>query len=47
MNSTKRPTCRWITAGFPPLRQPKLEIADRGIVRLGSSGITADFPPRR
>ena len=27
---------RLITAAFPPLRQPKPEIADRGAVRLGS-----------
>ena len=46
MNSTRRLICGSTTA-FPPLRQPKPEIADRGIVRLGSSGITADFPPRR
>jgi len=36
-----------ITAGLPPLRQPKPEIADRGTVRLGSSCITANFPPLR
>jgi len=29
-----------ITTGFPPLRQPKPEIADRGTVRLGSGSIT-------
>ena len=28
-----------ITAGFPPWRQPKPEIADRGTIRLGSSNI--------
>jgi hypothetical protein len=32
---------------FPPLRQPKPEIADRGAVRLGSGSITGGFPPRR
>jgi hypothetical protein len=32
-----------ITAGFPALRQPKPEIADRGTVRLGSGMITAEF----
>jgi hypothetical protein len=36
-----------ITGGFPPLRQPKPEIADRGAVRLGSGSITGGFPPRR
>jgi hypothetical protein len=35
------------TAAFPPLRQPKPETADRGIVRLGASCITAAIPPRR
>jgi hypothetical protein len=32
---------------FPPLRQPKSEIADPGTVRLGSGCITAAFPPLR
>jgi hypothetical protein len=32
---------------FPPLRQPKPEITDRGTVRLGSASITAAFPPLR
>ena len=45
MNSTDSQTCGLITAGFPPLRQPKPEIADRGAVRLGSGSITAPFPP--
>jgi len=36
-----------ITAEFPPLRQPKPEIADRGAVRLGDACITAEFPPHR
>ena len=47
MNSTDSQTCGLITAGFPPLRQPKPEIADRGAVRLGSGSITGGFPPRR
>ena len=49
MTSTK-PLSRsaWITAAaFPPLRQPRPEIADRGTVRLGDGCITAEFPPRR
>ena len=46
MNS-KSLTRRLTTAGFPPLRQPKTEIADRGTVRLGLSCITAGFPPLR
>jgi hypothetical protein len=36
-----------ITAGFPPLRQPKPETVDRGTVRLGDGMITAEFLPRR
>jgi hypothetical protein len=36
-----------IAAGFPPLRQPKPEIADPGAIRLGSSNIAAGFPPLR
>jgi hypothetical protein len=47
MNSTENLTCGSITAGFPPLQQPKPETADRGTVRLGSCCITAGFPPRR
>jgi len=47
MNSTERLTCGSIIAGFPPLRQPQPEIADRDAVRLGSGCITAAFPPRR
>ncbi len=39
----KQPTER----GMPPLRRPEPEIADRGTVRLGSSGITTGFPPLR
>jgi hypothetical protein len=46
MNSTGRLICGSTTA-FPPLRQPKPEIADRGTVRLGESCITAAFPPLR
>ena len=46
MNSTGRLICGSTTA-FPPLRQPKTEIADRGTVRLGDACITAEFPPRR
>ena len=46
MNSTSRIICGCTTA-FPPLRQPKPEIADRGTVRLGSCCITAGFPPLR
>jgi hypothetical protein len=46
MNSTDRLTFgSTITAAFPPLRQPRPEIADRGTVRLGSGSITAAFPP--
>jgi hypothetical protein len=44
MNLTERLTRGSITAGFPPLRQPAPEIADRGAVRLGSGSITAGFP---
>ena len=48
MNSTDRlPFGSTNTAGFPPLRQPKPEIADRGAVRLGSGCLTAGFPPLR
>ena len=45
MNSTERLTNGSTVTGFPPLRQPKPEIADRGTVRLGDSCITAAFPP--
>ena len=31
----------------PALELPKPEIADRGTVRLGSAGITTNFPPLR
>ena len=47
MNSTERQTCGSMTTTFPPLRQPKPEIADRGTVRLGDACITAEFPPHR
>ena len=46
MNSTGR-LIYGSTTAFLPLREPKPEIADRGTVRLGSSSITAAFPPRR
>jgi len=46
MNSTGR-LIYGSTYAFPPLRQPKPEIADRGTVRLGSGSITAAFPPLR
>jgi len=46
MNSIGRLFCGSTTA-FPPLRQPKPEIADRGTVRLGSACITGGFPPLR
>ena len=45
MNSTERLTNGSTVTGFPLLRQPKPEIADRGTVRLGDSCITAAFPP--
>ena len=46
MNSTDR--LIWgSTTAFPPLREPKPEMADRGTVRLGSGSITAGFPLRR
>jgi len=48
MTSTQRlPNISVTAAAFPPLRQPKPEIADRGTVRLGDSCITAEFPPLR
>ena len=47
MNSIKQPSCANIAAAFPPLRQPKPEITDRGTVRLGEACITAEFPPLR
>ena len=47
MSSTEGLTRVTLTTGFPPLRQPKSEIADRGVVRLGSGNISAVFPPLR
>jgi hypothetical protein len=47
MNLTERLTLGSTTTGFPALRQPKPEIADRGTVRLGDANITAEFPPVR
>ena len=46
MKSTERLTNGSLVTGFPPLRQPKREIADRGTVRLGDACITAEFPHR-
>ena len=46
MNSTGR-LIYGSTTAFPPLREPKPEIADRGTVRLGSACITTGFSPRR
>jgi hypothetical protein len=47
MKPIRRLTCGSTTPGFPPLRQPKPETADRGTLRLGSGMITAGFPPLR
>ena len=47
MNSTERLTNGSTATGFPPLRQPEPEIADRATVRLGDSCITAAFPLHR
>ena len=47
MNSTERLTSVSITTGFPLLRQPTPETADRGAVRLGAGCITAGFPGRQ
>jgi hypothetical protein len=47
MNSPERLTSGSITAGFPALRRPTPETADRGTVRFGSGSITAGFPPVR
>ena len=43
MNSIERLTCESILTAFPPLQQPKPEIADRGAVRLGSGCTAAAF----
>jgi hypothetical protein len=47
MDSTERLTSGSPVTGFPPLRQPRPETADRGTVRFGDGCITAEFPPRR
>ena len=47
MNSTGPLTNGSTVTGFPPLRHPEPETADRGTVRLGDSCITAAFPPLR
>ena len=47
MHSIDRPSCGSLITGFPRMRQPKPEIADRGTVRLGDACIAADFPPMR
>jgi hypothetical protein len=47
MNSSGPLTNGSTVRGFPPLRQPEPETADRGTVRLGDSCITAVFPPLR
>ena len=47
MNSTERLISESKATGFPPLREPKPEIADRGTLRLGDACITAAFPPLR
>jgi hypothetical protein len=47
MNSMERLTNGSTVIGFPPLQQPRIQIADRGTVRFGESCITAEFPPLR
>jgi hypothetical protein len=47
MKSSDYPTCFSIAVAFPPLRQPKPEIADRGALRFGDACISAGFPPLR
>ena len=47
MNSTEQRTNGSTATGFPPLRQPRSEIADRGTMRLGDCCIAAEFPPLR
>jgi len=47
MDLIDRSSCGSLITGFPPMRQPKPEIADRGTVRLGDACIAADFPPMR
>jgi hypothetical protein len=36
-----------LTPGFPLLRQPKSETADRGTLRFGDANVSAGFPPLR
>ena len=43
MNSTGPLTNGSTVTGFPPLRHPEPETADRGTVRLGAGNITAAF----
>jgi hypothetical protein len=47
MNSAKLLTNDSMVTNFPPLRQPKPEIADRGTLRFGDGCVTAEFPPLR
>ena len=47
MHSIDRPSCGSLITGFPRMRQPKPEIADRGTVRLGDACIAAQFPTAR
>ena len=47
MNLIDCPSRGSLTTGFPPMRQPKPEIADRGTVRLGDACIAAEFPTAR
>jgi hypothetical protein len=47
MKSSDYPTCCPIALGFPPLRQPAPETADRGTLRFGDGCISAGFPPLR
>ena len=47
MNLIDCPSRGSLTTGFPPMRQPKPEIADRGTVRLGDACIAAQFPTAR
>ena len=47
MKLSEQLACVSIISAFPPMRQPKPETADRGVLRLGSGSITAAFPPFR
>ena len=47
MDLIDRSSCGSLITGFPPMRQPKPEIADRGTVRLGDACIAAQFPTAR